>query len=181
MPWWPVCLWRKAIVWRGDPVVAAAAVSLSVIMGCRRSCRALDRYTQLTPLITSRCAGSRTNFLISVVALFLDHGMGHAVARGGTGSRRFGEVLAIGAPGCMASGDAFCVAIGLRVLRARLPQLVGRFSGPPVPSFRRWCGRRCICNTTGSFSAKFFDRPFARVPPLPRQFDVADGVRARPQ
>ena len=31
------------------------------------------------------------------------------------------------------------------------------FSGRPVPSCcRHWFGRRCICNTTGSFSARYF-------------------------
>ena len=56
------------------------------------------------------------------------------------------------------------------------------FLGSPARSCcRRWCGPRCICNMTGSFSARSFGSACARLPALSQPFDLADDRAARPE
>ena len=146
-------------------------ISLSVIMGLPAVLAALwlairPSRTPFADYLALRWT-SWSNFVIGVVALVV------LVMGWDLLSRATGREVDAGLHGRRAEIGARrrrAVAAGDRVLRRRadlggivrarlsLPRLVGIVSqGPPAPSCcRRWCGRRCICNMTGSSSARCF-------------------------
>jgi uncharacterized protein len=118
-------------------------ISLSVIMGLPAVLAAL-----WVPIRLSRTSfadylalrwTSWQNVVIGIVAMVI------VVAGWDMVSRATGREVTPGFMGDVLQ-SAFSIGDGRKV-----------FWASPAPSCcRRWCGRRCICNTTGSFSARCF-------------------------